>query len=225
VRRRVLLAVAGVAALLVSIPLALLGRAVVATPAAVARVAPGPPATVHVENRRPSLADRAAWRLVGANRVEPFAEVVTVYRTVAALPALAGQPTCSIRLARLIPRLRSPAERAQAFVMAGTLLAMGAGDGLGVPLDDSTEGARPLLTQALDDFRAAVEGDPANEAAKYDLELLLRQQAESRQRDAAAASRKPTPGSQPARDRRRQPQPEVQSRINDAGVYATGTGY
>jgi hypothetical protein len=225
VRRRLVVGAGGVAALALSISLALLGRAVLATPAAVAREAPGRPAAVHVGARHPSLADRAAWHLLAADRVEPFAEVVRTYRSATAMLALAGQPTWSIRIARLIPKLHAPEERAQAYVMAGTLLAIAAGDGLGVPYNNST-GARALLTQALDDFRAAVQADATNENAKYDLELLLRQEV------ARAPRRRPdsTKGKRTARPetsggKSRQKLPVTQSQINDAGVYATGSGY
>jgi hypothetical protein len=222
--RRGLLVAAGVAALVLSIPLALLGRAVLATPAAVARETAAAPADVRVGARHRSLADRAAWELLGADRVEPFAQIVRTYRTVTELPALAGQPTWSVRLARLIPRLRSPEERAQAYVMAGTLLGLGAGDGLGVPGGTDSPGAKALLRQAADDFRSALQYDDANEQAKYDLELLLKQ--ERAQRPAPnGRKRKSATRPQPSGGKIRKKVNLTQSRINDAGIYATGSGY
>jgi hypothetical protein len=212
-------------ALALSIPLALLGRAVLATPAAVARATGEQSADVRVGARHGSIADRAAWRLLGADRIEPFAEIVRTYRTVAALPALAGQPTWSVRIARLIPKLHDPKERAQAFAMAGTLLALAAGDGFGVPDTGGSRGAGPLLAQAINDFRAAVQNDEENEEAKHDLELLLKQQlARASQRDGTRTKRnKPaepqTSGGKP------QKRPVAQSQLEHAGVYATGSGY
>ncbi len=222
--RRLLIVAVGAAALVLSIPLALLGRAALATPAAVAREAAVLPADVHIGTPHRSLADRAAWHLLGAGRAGPFTEIVRTYREVTALPAMAAQPTWSVRVGNLIPRLRSPQERAQAYVMAGTLLALGAGDGLGVTQISDSPGAKALLAQAADEFRAAVAADGENEQAKYDLELLLRQQSPGRP-GTGPASRKPTSKPPPAGGKRQRKVPLTQSQINDAGVYATGSGY
>jgi len=225
-RRRVITGVAGVAALLLAIPLALVGRAALATPAAVARQTASP-AGVQVGSHHRSLAERAAWSLLAADRSRPFAEIVRTYRTVAGLRALSGQPTWSIQISRLIPQLRSTSEQAQAYVMAGTVLALGAGDGLGVPLAADSEGAQALLSQALADYRAAVLADGGNEDAKYDLELLLRQAAAHAPTPSPGSSKKrrTVPRPQTAAGKQRQTQPRVESRINDAGIYASGTGY
>lgn len=225
-RRRVLTGALGAVALALSIPLAMLGRAVLATPAAVARETGSRPAAVRVGQRPRSPADRAAWRLLAADQVEPFAEIVRTYRSVVALPALSGQPTWSIRIARLIPRLRSPQERAQAFVMAGRLLALAAGDGLGVGRLGDSSGVAALLGQAADDFRAAALEDAANEDAKYDLELLLRQQAaRSSSADGTGGQAKKASQPQPPAEKRRLGVPSAESDLNHAGVYATGSGY
>ncbi len=222
--RRPLIIAVGAVALLLSIPLALLGRAALATPAAVARETAMLPADVRVGTPHRSLADRAAWHLLGAGHAGPFPEIVGIYREVTGLPAMSAQPTWSIRVASLIPRLRSPQERAQAYVMAGTLLALGAGDGLGVSQIGNSPAAKALLAQAADDFRVAIAADGGNEQAKYDLELLVRQQAPARPR-TGHASRKPTTKPPPARGTRQKKVPQTQSQINDAGVYATGSGY
>jgi hypothetical protein len=223
VTRRLVLAAVGALALVLAVPLVLLGRAALATPAAVARQTQ--PASVSVGPAHRSLAEKAAWNLLGADRGEAFAQIVQTYRTVAALPALAGQATWSVRIAGLIPKLRSPEERAQAYVMAGRVLALGAGDGLGVSEPNDSAGARALLAQAADDFRAALRNDPGSEEAKYDLELLIRQQLARAERRSDTAKRSATARSQPAAGRRQQAQPLTQSRINDAGVYASGSGY
>jgi hypothetical protein len=217
--------VAGVAALVLAIPLALVGRAALDTPAAVARQTASP-AGVQVGPHRRSLAERAAWSLLAADRSRPFAEIVRTYRTVADLPALSGQPTWSIQISRLIPELHSASERTQAYVMAGTVLALGAGDGLGVPLMADSEGAQALLSQALADYRAAVLADDTNEDAKYDLELLLRQASfhAPPPKPGGSTKRRPVPRPQTG-GKQRQAQPRVESRINDAGIYASGTGY
>ena len=224
-RRRVLTGLAGATALVLAIPLALVGRAALDTPAAVARQTASP-AGVQVGPHHRSPAERAAWSLLAADRSTPFAQIVKTYRTVADLPALAGQPTWSIQISRLIPELRSASEQAQAYVMAGTVLALGAGDGLGVPLVSDSEGAQALLTQALADYRAAVLADGGNEDAKYDLELLLRQATAQAPPPAPNGAKKRRPMPQPQADgKQRQTQPRVESRINDAGIYANGTGY
>jgi hypothetical protein len=225
VRKTLAIGAAATLALLLAIPLALLGRAALATPDAVARQTVDGSAGIRVGVQHRSRAERAAWRLLGADRSEPFAQIVQIYRTVAALPALAGQPTWSVRIAHLIPRLRSPEERAQAYVMAGRLLALGAGDGLGVLQDNDSPGAQALLAQATDDFRAALRNDPASEEAKYDLELLLRQQMTEAERNNGGRKRSKTVKAQPSPGKRRQTEPLTQSRINDAGVYASGSGY
>jgi hypothetical protein len=225
VRRRVLAAAAGVVALLLAVPLALVGRAALATPAAVARQTASP-SGVQVDSHHRSLAERAAWSLLAADRSTPFAEIVRTYRTVADLPALSGQPTWSLQISRRIPELRSPSERAQAYVMAGTVLALGAGDGLGVPLANGSEGAQALLSQAFADYRAAVLSDGGNEDAKYDLELLLRQaHAQAPPPTGAPKKRRPAPRPQIPRKQRQTTHQRVESRINDAGIYASGTGY
>jgi hypothetical protein len=221
-RRRILGGVAGIAALAVSVALALLGRAVLGTPGALERAAPGWPAGVQTRARDRSFADRAAASLLDAGRADAFAEIVAIYRDAIALPAAAGDPRGPVRISRLIPKLRSPAERAQALTMAGTLLAYSAGAGFGVVLPrQAQEPTQTVLSQAVADFRAAVRSDPTSETAKFDLELLLRQQQE--QRSQPQRNRKPrqTPKTQ---DTRRKT-PPASGQEHHAGIYSTGSGY
>ena len=176
--KRPLLAAAGIAALAVSIALALLGRAVLATPAAVDRAAADWPDRVQVacarpEPRRPCRGVRCSPSTASTHSARSSASTASAV----ALQAAAGDPRGPVLISRLIPKLRSPEERAQAFVMAGTLLAYSAGAGFGVVLPRQDQApTEVVLGQARADFRAAVRSDPGNEAAKYDLELLLRQQ-------------------------------------------------
>jgi hypothetical protein len=221
-KRPVVTAVAGIIAILVSIALALLGRAVLATPAAVDRAGTAWPERVHVATRDTDPFDRAAASLVGTGHAGAFDQIVAIYRNAVALQAAAGDPRGPVGITRLIPRLHSSQERAQALVMAGTLLAYSAGAGFGVILPRSDQAATAtVLDQAREDYRAAIRDDPGNETAKYDLELLLRQQrAQSAQRPQAQKRKKA-----PARQDRRQKTTRANGEEHHAGIYATGSGY
>lgn len=221
-RRPVLTAAAGIAALAVSIALALLGRAVLATPTAVDRAAAGWPARAQVGTRHRSLADRAAAYLLAADRADAFTEIVGIYRAAIEFPAAAGDPRGPVRISRLIPKLRSPEERAQALAMAGTLLAYSAGAGFGVILPRRNQApTATVLDQAREDFRAAVNSDSGNEAAKYDLELLLRQQKAQAPQRPSAHKRKKTPTTQ----NKRKKTARTNGQEHHAGIYQTGSGY
>jgi hypothetical protein len=222
VRRRSLGGIAGIAALTASVALALLGRAVLATPAAVERSVANWPASVQTQARHRSLADRAAASLLAAGREDAFIRIVAVYNDAIALPAAAGDPRGPVRISRLIPKLRSPAERAQALTMAGTLLAYSVGAGFGVILPNRAQApTQTVLDQATADFRAAVRSDPTDETAKYDLELLLRQHQKQTKRPQRSRKQRPTPSTQ---DTRRKPAP-ANGQEHHAGIYATGSGY
>ncbi len=222
-RRRVVSAAAGVALLAVSVVLALLGRAVLATPAAVGRAGPGWPGRALVAVRHRSLADRVAASLLDADRADAFDEIVGVYRGAVALQAAAGDPKGPVAISKLIPQLRSHAERAQALVMAGTLLAYSAGSGFGAVLPAREQApTATVLAQAREDFRDAVRSDPGNEAAKYDLEFLLRQQQAQSKPKPSAKKRKKTPTTQ---DQRKKKTAAANGQEHHAGIYATGSGY
>lgn len=221
-KRRIVTAVAGFAALAVSIALVLLGRAVLATPAAVDRAAPEWPARAQMEARHRSLADRAAASLLDAGRADAFDEIVGVYRNAVELPAAAGDPKGPVAISKLIPQLRSSQERAQALVMAGTLLAYSAGAGFGAVLPAREQAPTAVvLAQAREDFRDAVRTDPGNEEAKVDLEFLLRQQQAQSKPKPQAKKRKKTNTSQ---SKRKKPK-STNGQEHHAGIYATGSGY
>jgi hypothetical protein len=221
-RRRVLTAAAGFAALVASVALALLGRAVLATPTAVDRAAPGRPARAQVEARHRSLADRAAASLLDAGRADPFDEIVGVYRSAVQLQAAAGDPKGPVAISKLIPRLRSSQERAQALVMDGTLLAYSAGAGFGAVLPAREQAPTAVvLAQAREDFRDAVRSDPGNEEAKVDLEFLLRQQQAQSKPKPQGKKRKKSHTSQSKRKKAK----NTNGQEHHAGIYATGSGY
>jgi hypothetical protein len=220
--RRTMVAAAGVVLVGVSVALVLLGRAALSTPAAVERAAAGWPDRVQVAPPRPGLADRAAADILGTDRGKAFGEIVRIYDDAVALQAAAGDPRGPVRITRLIPRLHSPEERAQALVMAGTLLAYSAGSGFGVVLPRLDQAATAtVLDQALEDFRMAIRADPRNEQAKYDLELLLRQRRLQARPPVSRPKRKSTPTAQD----RRQRTTRGSGQEHHAGIYATGSGY
>ena len=224
-RGQILLAAAGAAALALSIPVVLVGRAVLATPDEVARVNTGWPSGSNVRKQHRDLVDRAAAGLLDTGRAERFAEVVRIYRNATALPVVAGQPTGPIRIAHLVPKLHTDEERAQALVMASTLLAMAAGDGLGVPEIGRDPGSKALLRQSVGGFQTAVQLDDRNEAAKFDLELLLRQAGAGP--PAAPPRKKTTASGKPKASpkKKQQKRQEGHSEVSHASVYATGSGY
>ena len=221
-RRSVLTGAAGIAVLAASIALALLGRAVLATPGAIDRGAPGWPAAGQVDTHRRSIADRAASSLLAADRTDTFPRIVGIYRAAIALSAAGGDPKDAVQISQLIPKLRAPEERAQALVMAGTLLAYSAGSGFGVILPRKLQiPTETLLAQALEDLRTAVRTDPANEEAKYDVELLLRQRAAQAPPRPQGNKRKKTPTTQDKRKKKK----AANGQEHHAGIYATGSGY
>ena len=221
-KRRMLAVATAVVLLAASVALALLGRAVLAAPASAQRAAPDWPQRARVGTRDKSAAARAAAYLLDTRRTDTFDEIVAIYRNAISLPAAAGDPRGPIRISRLIPSLSSPGERAQALVMAGTLLAYSAGSGFGVVLPGNLQAATAtVLGQAREDFRTAVQSDPTNEAAKYDLELLLRQQSAQKPKPKSGKRKKKAPTTQ---DTRKKTAPST-GQEHHAGIYATGTGY
>ena len=221
-RRSVLTGAAGIVVLAASIAVALLGRAVLATPGAIDRGAPGWPARGQIETHRRSVADRAAASLLAADRTDAFIRIVGIYSNAIALSAAGGDPKDTVEISQLIPKLRAPEERAQALVMAGTLLAYSAGSGFGVVLPRKLQApTATLLAQALEDFRAAVRTDPASEEAKYDVELLLRQREAQAPPKPQGTKRKKTPTTQDKRKKKK----AANGQEHHAGIYATGSGY
>jgi hypothetical protein len=222
--RRVATTTAGIAMLVAAVALALLGRAVLATPASVDREVADWPARAHLAASHRSLADRAAAALLDTDRVDAFAEAAAIYRNALDFQASAGQPSGPVQITQLVPKLHSQAERAQALVMAGRLLAFSAGAGFGVALPSKDQVATaPVLRQALDDFRAAIRADDTGETAKYDLELMLRQQAATHT-PPTSGKKKLTKKPPTKQDKRRKSRKQAGEQ-HHAGVYSTGTGY
>jgi hypothetical protein len=228
VRRQLLLTAAGLVALALSIPLALLGRAVLATPAAVARTDVDWPGDAHVQHKR-APAMRVAESLLAADRAQRLFAVAHAYRHAAAEPAVAMASITPIRLAQMIRDLRSADERAQAHVMVGAIFALPAGNGT-VSFDLVRElGGSRLLEQAAEEFRIAASIDERNEAAKYDLELLLKRGAISRASPRSSRNgkrgSKQQRNSQQTQRRRRGRSSRSTLEEHNGGIYANGTGY
>jgi hypothetical protein len=226
-RRHVVLVTIGLAGLVLSTPLALIGRSVLATPAAVARVNAIWLGSAQVSRDR-TLADRVAERLLAADRAEAFARIVAAYREATANPVLAVEPVNPVRLSKLIAALHSDDERAQAHVMVGAIFARPAGNG-SVGVDAARRaGLGLLIDQAVEEFRAAVRVDEDNENAKYDLELLLKQQAISRaerQSNEEQRAQNKKPAQQRTKPRKRgQGDPSTKVELH-AGIYDVGSGF
>lgn len=224
-RHPVAAAVAGVCALALATPIALLGRAVLATPAAVVRDSRDWPAKAHVV-RSNGPADRAARTLLGVDDPGRLSEIARAYRRAAASPALSDTSATALRLEELARHVRSPGGRSQAQVIAGAAFALPAGTGR---LDfDAVRrlGGASSLDQAAQEFRVAIAGDDRNEAAKYDLELLLKAEARSR----AAQHRHGKPSQQQARKRqhippRKRSKRRVSAKRHQGALYSNGSGY
>ena len=208
-RRGLLLAAIGVAALALSIPLALLGRAVLATPGTTS----------------PSgVPERAAAELLAAERAQRFSTVVDAYREAVAVPALAIRANNPIQLAHLIPTLPSAKERSQAHVMVGAIFALPAGDGR-ISFDLLRRaGAMRFFEQATAEFHAGARADDGNEAAKYDLELVLKQLLLWQRQQQSSSDGDAKNGKQRTRRNRQNPR-SIDVELQHAGIYSTGTGY
>jgi hypothetical protein len=226
VRRRLGLAAAGAAALALAIVLALVGRAVLATPAAVAREGRAWPEGARV-HRSHGVAERAAASLLAAGRAERLYAIARAYRRAADSPATSATTLTPVQLADETRRLGSRLERAQAYVLVGAVLALPAGNG-SISFDAVRRlGGGRLLDQAAEEFRAAAILDEGNEAAKYDLELLLKRAAMTRasRNDSRRRSAKQH-GKQRQRSRRHRRRSTRASLKRHAGaIYSNGSGY
>ena len=109
--------------------------------------------------------------------------------------------------------------------MVGAVFALPAGNGtVSFDLLRQLGGAR-LLEQAAAEFRTATRIDDQNEAAKYDLELLLKREAIAR---GSAANGRPDgqrPNERRARRQRRNADTRRRVEEHSAGIYSTGRGY
>jgi hypothetical protein len=218
--------VAGLILLGISIPLALLGRATLATQTKVERALTEWPAyaTVGRESDAPPL-ERAASSLVGAGRAEHFADAVRTYRRASSPPVFDVPPETLASELHAISGLPPGKARAQGLLMLGTLFVLATGgDGRILGGANARKESGNLIREAMNDFRTAIVMDDGNEDAKYDLEVLLRLQIA-----AQPAPRKAKPGRgkrrPPAGPRRAANRTLNRSELNHAGVYVAGTGY
>lgn len=225
-RHSVAAALAGVCALALATPIALLGRAVLATPAEVARQSRDWPSGARVV-RGNGLADRAARSLLGVDSPGRLPEIARAYRRAAAAPAVSDTSATALRLAELAQHLGSAAARSQAHVLAGAVFALPAGNGGLAFAAVRRLGGAASLSQAAQEFRAAIAADGRNEAAKYDLELLLKDAARSRatQHHHGKATRRHGSRRQRARPRKRNTGRPTPKRRQGGAVYSNGTGY
>jgi hypothetical protein len=210
--RRPLFAVAaGVTAIALAVPLVLLGRAVLATP-----------------DRATSTGafDRAADWLLGVRNDDAFFKLARAYRRAIADPESPVDSATPVKLATLARRIGPRTERAQAHLMVGAIFALPAGNG-SISFGRMRQfGGGPLLDQATQEFREAAMLDERNEAAKYDLELVLRSQTPAFE---ALSKRRLSAPERPNGRNNKQGQdtkhPRTKRRLKQGGVYGSGSGY
>ena len=224
-RRPLLVAALGAVLLGLSIPLALLGRAVLATPDRIEAARAGASAGRTIQEGR-SLFDRAADGLLGVGGDDPFADLTREYRRTTAASGSFADSATPVRLATLARSVRPRSERVQAHLMVGTVFSMPAGNGSMSFGRMRQMGGGRLLTQAVEEFREAALLDDRNEAAKYDLELVLKSQTAP---FAALSGRRQTPTQRPSGQKRHQGQdakhPRTRRKLRQGGVYGSGSGY
>ena len=197
-------------ALAVSIPLALLGRATLATPTKVERSLTEWPTYAAVEPTRRPPFERAATTLLGAGRAEHFAAAVRTYRQASAPPVFDVPPETLASELHAISSLPPGKARAQGLLMLGSLFVLATGgDGRILGGANARKESGNLIREAMDDFRAAIVMDDGNEDAKYDLEVLLRLQVATQparrklKPDKRKRKRKPPAGPRRAAERGR----------------------
>ena len=224
-RRPLLVAALGAILLALSIPLALLGRAVLATPDRVEAARAGVSAGAATQVER-SLFDRAADGLLSVDEDDPFARLIHEYRRATAASGSFAETATPVRLASLARKVKPRSERAQGHLMVGTVFALPAGDGSMSFGRMRQMGGGRLLTQAQEEFREAALLDDRNEAAKYDLELVLKSQTGP---FSALSGRRQTPTQRPSGQKRHQGQdakhPRTRRKLRQGGVYGSGSGY
>jgi hypothetical protein len=214
-----------VAALGLSIPLALLGRAVLAAPDRVELVRMGTAGTAVREGR--SLFDRAADGLLGVGEVDPLFVLAREYRHAASAPNPLTDSATPVRLATLARQVAPRTERSQAHVMVGAAFALPSGNG-SISFERMRElGGARLLGQAVGEFREAAIIDDRNEAAKYNLELVLKSQAGALPPRSTRRGTKKT--ERPSGHKRHEgdaaKHPPTRRKLRQGGVYGSGKGY
>ena len=169
-----------------------------------------------------ALAGRAALA-GGGGRGSTLQTIAAAYRGATAAPAQ-SPADLPLRLARLSTRIPSARDRAQADVLVGAVLALPAGNGsVGFDAVRQLGGGR-LLDQAAGAFRSAAQLDDTNEAAKYDLELLLKTQAQAQRSQQRRRARAPRSAPR-SRQRERQKRARGSREQHAAGTSAPGSGY
>ena len=138
-------------------------------------------------------------------------------------PTDSGTP---MRLAALARGIKPASERSQAHVMVGAVFALPAGNGsMSFARMRLIAGGR-LLAQAVEELRRAVLLDDRNEAAKYDLELVLSSETPE---FAALSKRRLSAPNRPNTRSRHQGQdakhPRTRRRLRQGGSFGQGSGY
>jgi hypothetical protein len=221
VRRPLLTVALGAALLALAIPVALLGRSVLsASDRAEAARTPG-----GAQNAG-SAFDRATDWMLGVGTSDPFFRVAREYRKATAdstAPVDSGTP---VRLAALARGIRAPSERSQAHVMVGAVFSLPAGNGSMSFARMRLIGGGRLLAQAVEELRRGVLLDDRNEAAKYDLELVLSSQTPE---FAALSKRRLSAPNRPNARKQNQGQdaknPRNRRRLKQGGSFGQGSGY
>lgn len=207
-KRQVIALVVGAGLLGLAIPVALLGRSALSAP-----------------NESGSTFDRAANWIVGTASSEPFFRVARAYRKAYAASAGSADSGAPVRLAALARGIRSPRERSQAHVMVGAVFSLPAGNGSMSFARMRLIGGSRLIAQAVEELRRAVVLDDDNEAAKYDLELVLSSQTPE---FAALSKRRLSAPNRPNAKSRHQGQDSrhgrTRKRLRQGGSFGQGSG-
>ena len=220
-RRPLLMLALGAALLALAIPIALLGRAALSAPdRAEAARAPGG------SSGAGSPFDRAADWMLGVETSDPFFRVVRAYRKATADSTEPGDSGTPVRIAALARGIKAASERSQAHVMVGAVFALPAGNGSMSFARMRLIGGGRLLAQAVEELRRAVLLDDRNEAAKYDLELVL--SSETPEFAALSKRRLSAPNRPNARSRHQgqdSKHPRTRRRLRQGGSFGQGSGY
>jgi hypothetical protein len=221
VRRPLLTLALGAGLLALAIPVALLGRSALSAPdRAEAARSPGGARDAG------SPFDRSADWLLGVGTSEPFFRVVREYLKATADSASTLDAGAPVRLAALARGIRSPSERSQAHVMVGAVFSFPAGNGSMSFARMRLIGGSRLLAQAVQELRQAVLLNDRNEAAKFDLELVLSSQTPE---FAALSKRRLSAPNRPNARNQHQGQdsknPRNRRRLKQGGSFGQGSGY
>jgi hypothetical protein len=144
---------------------------------------------------RRSTGDSLARALVGAPDRRAYAEALRRYADMTRAAGIGDafgdidtiegrHGSNELQIAGLLGNLHDPRQRSQAATMLGTLILLYSSNG-------KATGGSQLVQQAVGDFQQAIVDDPANDAAKYDLELLLRLHSASDRQQSVAKPDKP----------------------------------